>query len=374
MIPQKEINEDTMDYCTFLLSRFLRRKKVYLSIFLIFLLTPSLALAEEYRDITENTRPEFPQDFFFQKNYRVQWWYFTGHLFDASGKEFGYELTFFAVGVQKREYQSKFGVETIYMSHFAISDVEGKRYYFGDMADSGTFNFAGSSAKELKFWIGKNVLEGTIEKIHIKFFNKKIALDLVLMPRKPVVLHGDGGYSRKSEESPLLASIYFSCTNLETKGTVRVGDTVLPVHGKSWFDREISTRGMSREDIGWDWFAIQLNDGREFMLSILRKKDGTFDKYSSGTVVYRDGRSKHLLLSDFRIRVLRRYKSKKTGAEYPAGWEVKIPSEDLDLNVVPLIEDQEFLTTHSTGNYYWEGTCSVEGTEKGRAYIEMTGY
>lgn len=346
-----------------------------LFVFSLFMaLSLSLASAQEYRDVTENYRSEFPKDFYFQRDYRVQWWYFTGHLFEESGREFGYELTFFVVGVQKREYGSKFGVNDIHISHFAISDVKEKKYYFGDGADSGAFDFAGSSDKELRVWVGKNALEGTMNKMHIKASDKERALDLVLIPRKQVVLNGDGGYSRKSEKSPFLASIYFSYTDMKTEGSLRIGGKTFHVKGKSWFDREISTRGLSNEETGWDWFGIQLDDGREIMLYMLKKKDGSVDKYSSGTIIYQDGRYRRLSLDDFRVHVLGRYRSKKTGADYPSGWEVGIPSENLSLRILPLIENQEFLATHSTGNYYWEGTCRVEGTEKGRAYVEMTGY
>ena len=348
------------------------KKLLVFSLFIA--LSLSLASAQEYRDVTENDRPAFPRDFYFQKDYRVQWWYLTGHLFDESGREFGYELTFFVVGIQKREYRSKFGVKHIYISHFAISDVTEKKYYFGDETDSGAFDFAGSSDKKLRVWVGENTLDGTMTKMHIKASGKEKALDLVLTPQKQVVLNGDRGYSRKSEKSPSLASIYFSYTDIKTEGGLRIGDRTFQVKGKSWFDREISTRGLSDEETGWDWFGIQLDDRREIMLSIVRKKDGSVDRYSSGTVVYQDGRYRHLSLDDFKVKVLGRYRSKKTGTDYPSGWEIRIPSENLSLRVVPLIENQEFLATHSTGNYYWEGTCRVEGTGNGRAYVEMTGY
>jgi predicted secreted hydrolase len=354
-------------------SRSLRMKRLF-PLLLSIALFLSSASAQEYRDVTREHKPEFPGDFYFRKDYRVQWWYFTGHLFDEDSREFGYELTFFVVGIQTRQYKSKFGVDNIYISHFAVSDVNEKKYYYGEEADSGAFNAAGASDRDLRVWVGKNVLEGSIKKMHITAFDKGRALDLVLMPQKPVVLNGENGYSRKSEESPLLSSVYFSYTDMKTDGSLRIGDTIFHVRGKSWFDREISSKGLSKEETGWDWFSIRLDDGREIMLYILRKKDGSLDRYSSGTVVYRDGRYRHLSLDDFKVSVSGHYKSKKTGAVYPSQWEVRIPSENLALRLAPLMEDQEFIAAYSTGNYYWEGVCRVEGTEKGRAYVEMTGY
>jgi predicted secreted hydrolase len=338
------------------------------------LLISSVAFTQEYFDVTPDYRVKFPQDFYYRKDYKVQWWYFTGHLFDEGGREFGYELTFFVVNVQKRDYKSQFGVNNVYISHFAISDVLEKKFYFSDKTDSGAYDFAGAKDNQLKVWVGKNTLEGTLEKMHIKASVEDEALDLVLIPTKPVVLNGENGYSRKSEESPLIVSVYFSNSSLKTEGRLKIGNKVFNVKGKSWFDREISSRGLWKNQTGWDWFAIQLDDKREVMLYILRNKDGSIDRYSSGTFIYHDGKYRHISKDDFTVKVLANYKSKKTGVRYPSQWEIKIPSENLILRIIPLMEDQEVLAYNSTGNCYWEGTCKVEGETTGRAYIEMTGY
>lgn len=341
---------------------------------LLFLALPSISPASEYSDVTPNSEVRVPDDFYYKGNYKVQWWYLTGHLFDEKGREFGYELTFFIVGVQKRHYDSQFGVDNIYISHFAVSDVKGKRYYFSDNADSGAFYFAGTRNDRLKVWVGDNVLEGTLDRMHISASDSEKTLDLEFIPQKPLILNGDRGYSRKSEESPLIASLYFSYTDLKTSGTLKLGDASFKVSGKSWFDRELSSKGLTEKEKGWDWFSIQLDDGREVMLYLMRKKDGSPDRYSSGTFVSEDGKYRHLTLNDFRVSVRSRYRSQKTGAHYPLIQEVDIPSENLRLKVIPLLEDQEFIATSSTGNYYWEGTCRVEGSATGRAYVEMTGY
>lgn len=334
----------------------------------------TLAFAQEYRDVIPGVPLKFPEDLYLRPDYRVQWWYFTGHLLDDAGREFGYELTFFVLGVQKREYTSEFGVDNIYVSHFAVSDVQGKSFFFSDKADAGAYGFAGAMEKELKVWVGKDMLEGSVKEMHIAASDAEKEIDLTLVPLKPPVLQGEAGYSRKSEESPLIASYYFSYTDLKTEGFLKIGKTKFSVSGKSWFDREISTRGLGKNEKGWDWFSIQLDDGREIMLYLIRKSDGTAGIYSSGTMIYKDGKYRRLSLTDFKVRVLAHYKSKKTGARYPSLWRINVPSESLDLEITPLLPDQEFSGRFSTGNYYWEGTCRVEGTAKGRAYVEMTGY
>jgi len=348
--------------------------KVFISIFCILIFFCSAAFASEYLDITPDYKVKFPDDFFYRKDYRVQWWYFTGHLFDEKGREFGYELTFFIVNVQKRDYHSRFGVNRIFISHFAVSDLTGNKFFFSDKVDSGAYGFSGSDDSRLKVWIEDDILEGTMKQMFIKASDKEKTIELQLYPAKPVVLNGENGYSRKSEESPLISSIYFSNTNMETEGILRIAQNVFHVKGTSWFDREISTRGPGENQKGWDWFAVQLHDNREIMLYIMRNKDGSVDKYSSGTFVYPDGMYRHLLKDDFSVKVLDHYTSEKTGARYPSQWGISIPSENILLKVTPLIKDQEVLAYGSTGNYYWEGTCKVEGSAEGRAYVEMTGY
>jgi predicted secreted hydrolase len=341
---------------------------------ILILLSHSFSFGQDYFDVTEDSVLKFPDAFYYQKDYRVQWWYFTGHLFDESGREFGYELTFFVVNVQKRDYRSRFGVNRIFISHFAVSDVSGNIFHFSDKSDIGAYGFAGAENNRLRVWIEDNLLDGSTEKMRLKASDGEKAMDLDLVPVKPIVLNGEKGYSRKSEESPLIASLYFSYPQMNTAGRLTLGGKVFRVKGKTWFDREISTRELSPHQTGWDWFAIQLDDNREIMLYVMRNKDGSVDRYSSGTFVYPDGKYRRLSKDKFSVDVLSYYNSRKTGARYPSQWEIRIPSEKLMVRITPLIQDQEVLAYSSTGNHYWEGTCRVEGTARGRAYVEMTGY
>jgi predicted secreted hydrolase len=340
----------------------------------LFLSVCSLAFGQEYSDVSKDYQLTFPDALYYKKDFRIQWWYFTGHLFDQTGREFGYELTFFIVNVQKKEYASRFGVNTVYISHFALTDTSGNSFHFSDNADTGAYGFAGAKDDRLNVWIDNNVMEGTIGKMHVKASDEYKSFDLVLVPAKPFILNGENGYLRKSEESPLIASLYFSCPRLTTEGDIRIGARVFRVKGESWFDREILSRELSAKQEGWDWFSIRLDDNREMMLYLLRNKDGTTSRYSSGTFIYADGKSRHLSMNDFSINVLAFYTSKKTGARYPAKWGITVPSENLTLTLTPLLENQEVLAYRSTGNYYWEGTCKVHGSATGRAYVEMTGY
>src|SRR5208337_1637696 len=214
----------------------------------------SSASAGEYLDIAPRNTPELPAAFYYRKEYKIQWWYFTGHLFDDRGREFGYELTFFVFGIQKRHYRSQFGVDNIYVSHFAVSDPAHNKFYFTDAADAGAFGLAGASGNILNVWVDNASLQGSPRQMHIRVSGdagspesqttsrgvNNTALNLVLSPEKPLVLNGEHGYSRKSSLSPYQASFYFSYTRLKTEGTLTLRGTALPVKGQSWFDREIS--------------------------------------------------------------------------------------------------------------------------------------
>lgn len=333
-----------------------------------------ISSADEYKDITDTSHPVLPSALFYQPDYKVQWWYLTGHLSDDKGREFGYEATFFVAGVQRRQFASRFGVNNIYISHLALTDVAARQYLSREDSDSGAYGFAGASTDRLKVWVGNNGIKGDTREMRLAGSGGGFGLNLTLLPEKQPVLHGDKGVSNKASDDPLLSSYYFSFTRLRTQGTITIGGTNYTVNGTSWFDREISTQGLSDKLKGWDWFSLQLEDGREIMLYLTRRPDGTVDPASSGTLVRKDGSYTHLKHADFRVDVMDHYTSRRTKARYPSKWRISIPSESLALSVVPLLNDQEFVALKSTGNYYWEGACSVEGSARGRAYVELTGY
>ena len=201
-----------------------------------------------------------------------------------------------------------------------------------------------------------------------------VEIDLSLNTAKPVVLQGDRGLSQKSAE-PGNASYYYSYTRLPTRGTVRVGETTFAVEGASWLDREWSTSALGSEQSGWDWFALQLDDGRDLMFYRLRRKDGGTDPHSKGVLVAADGSSRLLGWSEVTLQPLGEWVSPKTGDRYPARWRLRLPAENLDLTVTPKVADQEMRLTVR----YWEGAVAVNGRAGerkigGQGYLEMTRY
>ncbi len=192
------------------------------------------------------------------------------------------------------------------------------------------------------------------------------------------VAHGDQGYSRKGAE-PGNASHYYSMTRLDTRGTLTIDSRTVAVTGLSWMDHEFGTSMLEEEQLGWDWFAIQLADGRDLMLYQMRRTDGARDPHSSGTIVMPDGSATRLAAGDYTLEPIEFWQSPSTGYRYPIRWRVRVPRERLVLDVRAAMPDQELHTPASTGVTYWEGAIDIAGESagnpvRGRGYMELTGY
>ena len=187
------------------------------------------------------------------------------------------------------------------------------------------------------------------------------------------MLNGDDGLSQKSAE-PGNASYYYSITRWQTTGSLRIGDDEFRVSGLSWLDREWSSSALGADQLGWDWFALQLSDGSDLMFYNLRKLDGSQDEHSAGTWTNADGKSTHLGRDDVEITVTDTWESPEGGV-YPSAWTLRAPGQGLDLRIRPVMADQELFTTVR----YWEGAVDVQGERDGkpvtgRGYVELTGY
>ena len=162
------------------------------------------------------------------------------------------------------------------------------------------------------------------------------------------------GYSQKGDD-PGSASYYYSQSRLDTRGLLDIDGENIPVTGSSWMDHKFSTSALTDEQVGWDWFSVQLDDNSELMLFEIRRADGSIDPFSSGTLINPDGTTIPLTEDDFEINVTSTWVSPHSGAEYPYGWEIVIPAERVRLNITPLQADQELNLTYT----YWEGAVSV---------------
>jgi len=315
---------------------------------------------------------KFPQDLGPHPEYQTEWWYYTGNLSSKDGRDFGYQLTFFRRALSPFEInrESNWSTNQIYFAHFALSDIESGRFYSSERWSRGAMGLAGAESDPFRVWIDNWSIEGEGDNFKLKANDGPVSIELTMKSMKPAVLQGDKGLSHKSGE-PGNASYYFSQTRIDTSGSILIDGSEFKVRGLSWIDREWSTSALGENQEGWDWFSIQLNDGREIMLYQLRLKDGGIDPFSSGSIVNKNGDLTPLKAADFEIEVLDTWKSSKTGIDYPSKWRISIPDHDIKLTVIPFIPNQELQVSF----IYWEGAVKVSGdTVSGKGYVELTGY
>lgn len=343
------------------------------------ILAGAAAQSAEFRLALPGYSFSFPRDHYSHDDFRTEWWYYTGHLRAGNGDEYGYQVTFFRSGVaEARANPSRWAARNIYLAHFAVSDISRKRFRYFERVNRAGLGQAGAAEKEFRVWIGDWEVTGNGRMQRLQAKEGEFDLDLKLVSEKPPVIHGEGGISQKGAGRGH-ASHYYSLTRLTTEGTLTIRGKTMPVAGLSWMDHEFGSTQLNPDQVGWDWFSLQFEDGTELMLYIIRKTDGRPDPYSAGTWVGTDGRTVHLRQRDFSVEVLDRWKSPRGKGLYPMKWRIRAPMIGLDVTVKPAFPDQELDTAKSTRVTYWEGAAFAEGTAlgrslKGRGYVEMTGY
>lgn len=322
----------------------------------------------------------FPADHGPHLDFQTEWWYFTGNVQDTNGREFGYQLTFFRRGLlpgeQRTERKSAWASGDVYMAHLALSDIQADQFHSFERLQRGSPALAGARGEPVfEVWLDDwSVRQTTSGQYLLQARYANIGLSLILTDKKGPVLQGDGGYSRKGGE-PGNASYYYSLTRLQTEGTIIVNQDTFHVDGWSWMDHEFSTSALGAGQIGWDWFATQLDDGSELMLFTLLREDGQKDAYNSATLIEEDGRTRVFSADEFLIETSDTWRSPHSKGVYPAGWIIRIPGEEITLRVRPRMADQE----HRLSFIYWEGAVRVDGERRGQAvsgkgYVELTGY
>ncbi len=319
----------------------------------------------------------FPEDHGPHRDFRNEWWYITGNLDGENDERFGFELTIFRFSltpVQDHDPNaSAWKTNQVYIGHFAITDVGNESFHVAQRYARGSLGLAGAQADPFQVWLEDWSIKSNDKVWQLHASDTDIAIDLTLSPVKPPVLNGIDGLSQKSSE-PGNASYYYSIPRLRTVGTLQIKNENYSVTGLSWLDREWGSSGLSEEQQGWDWFALQLSDGSDLMFYSLRKNDGSHDPYSAGTWITADGQSMHLSSNDVDIEVEDHWDS-PLGGTYPSAWHLRIPQIDLDLSLRPVLDAQELPTTVR----YWEGAVDVVGQKagmpvEGRGYVELTGY
>ena len=373
----------------------------------------AVAMGSEQNADTENTRAEnssealtadsdnfkrvsgtrtfsFPADHAAHPGYRTEWWYIVGNLSSEEGQEFGFQFTLFRNGLRGMNVQTAsdaeqravadlqpWQVETFYMGHAGLSDLTNQRFFSAEKFARSYADIAGDVAGEPTMWLHDWQVrwEDDAWHFHIAARGKDgtpFAYDFTARPLKDPVLRGAGGLSQKSAE-PGNASWYYAQPRMDTSGTITVDGDVHAVSGLSWLDREWSTSALGPNQIGWDWFALHLDDGRDLMVYRMRLRDGTTDATSHGGLTLADGSEIHLALNDMVIEPLGYWTSPATKARYPIQWRIQVPQHNIDVLVSARMDAQEHRGIFS----YWEGSVRVQamdGKHIGLGYLEMTGH
>jgi predicted secreted hydrolase len=383
---------------------------------------------EGYAQAAAGRELVFPADHGPHPDFRTEWWYFTGNLATAEGRRFGYQLTFFRTAVappggdgeqidegeagvdgaeEPERQRSAWATRQVYMAHFAVTDVAGKRFAADERFSRGALGLAGARIEPFQVWVeswrvaavpsGSRGGSGTrnedspttdsipfadpfaahrevgVLPLQLTAEGDEASLDLLLGAGKDRVLHGEDGFSRKGPGAGN-ASYYYSYPRLPTRGTLTVEGETFRVEGASWLDREWSSSVLAAGQTGWDWFALQLDDGREVVAWRIRG-GGESAGLDYAALVSADAELRVLDLAGARLEATGRWTSPQSGVVYPSGWRLRLPAAGLDLDVAPLLADQEL----DLAFRYWEGAVAVRGTAggrplAGRGYAELTGY
>lgn len=341
-----------------------------------------VAYANEWRQAIGPWRWVFPRDHGSHPEFRTEWWYFTGNLTDPSKKRFGYQLTFFRQGVlfKANDPTHLWAIRDVYLAHFALTDVSAGHFWYADRVSRKGPGLAGAAEDGMHVWLLNWMAKMEGNQINLEARHQGMGLSLHLAPRKPLVFHGKNILSQKGSLKGQ-ASYYFSYTNMATEGWIKTpqSQSSIYVKGTSWFDHEFGSNQLTPDQVGWDWFSLHLSDGQELMVYFLRRKDGTMEPSSSGTLVFRSGKSIHLKQSDINLEVVDYWKSPKSGGRYPSRWKMKILSVGIEMEIRSLVSAQELITESSTRVIYWEGAVAGKGTSAGKpitceGYVELTGY
>ena len=331
-----------------------------------------------FKKVTGPRELNFPGDHGPHPDYALEWWYYTGNVSTSEGRHFGYELTFFRIGLTSEEFDrtSEWATEQMYTAHFALTDVQSDEFHSFERYSRDALGLAGAVATPFRVWLEDWSAEtdgDSLLPLRLRANAEGIGIDLRLNGEKGIVLHGDEGFSRKAYTQGQ-ASHYYSLTRMSTEGTISVNGKSFPVQGLSWMDREWSSSQLSDAHVGWDWFALQLSDGRDVMYGELRPRSDSESPFRLGTIVQADGSYRSLENADVGLEVLDRWQS-PLGGTYPSRWRVRIPEEGIDLEVTPFVSDQELDAIVR----YWEGAVQIDGTANGKpvsgsGYVELTGY
>ncbi len=314
----------------------------------------------------------FPQDHGPHPGFRSEWWYLTAVLADPEGSDFGVQFTLFrqALGPDGASADNRWQTPQVYLAHFAVTDGTGGDHRAAERYARGHPDLAGVQTEPFALWLEDWRLEETGGAWQLSASMEDVSVALSFEVPAPIVLQGAAAEPGLSRKGPGQASYYYSMPRIPAAGQITIDGRVSPVSGYGWLDREWSTSVLSGGQVGWDWFALQLDDGRSLMVFQLRRRDGGRDPYDQGMLIEPDGEGRHLTTADFRLEPDRFWRD-DADTLWPVGWSLQLGEEELRL--VAVLDDQLM----DTSVRYWEGMVAVlneAGERTGSGYMELTGY
>jgi len=348
-------------------------KRRLLALLLACLPAPGVCEAGEYPQVRAGTVLQFPRDHGSHPQFRNEWWYITGWLKGEDGRELGVQITFFRNRPRIAEdVASRFAPQQLLFAHAALSDPGSGRLLHDQRAARSGLGLAeareGRTDVAIEDWSLKQDGSSYATEVAARDFRYSLRFE----PTQLVLLEGERGFSRKGP-GPGQASYYYSQPHLAVSGSVWVRGAERRVSGEAWLDHEWSSEPLPEGAVGWDWVGINLEGGGTLMAFRIRSSDGG-SFWTGGSFRTADGRVRLLKPAEVRFSALRRWRSPRTGAEYPVS--VRVEAGPLSLEVEPLMDDQELDARASTGTVYWEGAVRArqQGKPGGRGYLELTGY
>ena len=347
---------------------------------------PPAVTDKGYRVPQPDYEPNFPKDLGAHPGYAIEWWYWVGHLEAIdSDQTFGFQSTVFRLAGDPQQANTSenehFGRSQLYMSHLALSDISQQRYIHAERIYRNGWQ-ANAAEQGLQISAGPIAAqwdEGTQAITMQLNYPESVQLELTMTPHKPMLIFGERGLSRKGAD-PAAVSWYWTYSRLDVTGSLTRDDTTIALKGMAWMDHEISSSQLGGDLEGWDWTAIQLDNGTELKAYRLRQPNGDSDPWSAVYWIDAEGQHHSVYAEAFEWKTVSTWTSPHTGLRYPT--EVKIlatnPSTDKQetYHLRPKLADQEF-TGNNSSNAYWEGTCNVfdaHGKRIGQAYLELAGY
>ncbi|MDI3324467.1 lipocalin-like domain-containing protein [Pontibacterium granulatum] len=345
-------------------------------------LTDFLSAGSEHEKGFAKARPDyvlsFPGDHLAHPAFRSEWWYLNGNLQhrDDPQQRFGFQFTIFrqALATQEKTTGSGWLTPQFYMGHTGLGVFSQGRHLTAERFSRQGPGLAGTEAEPLSVWLedwrlqaeqSDDLFPATVSAGVKGAFSYR----LHLVPEKPRVYQGEEGYSPKREE-PGFASHYYSYTRLRVEGELKLDGETIPVSGTAWYDHEWSSNILAEYQTGWDWFSLQLEDGRDLVFMELPARPGS-GKRNFRQVALFDVTGKHLSVDAQLIQLeVRDHWRSPSGIRWPSGWRLQIPEHDLDLTITPRQKNQE----NNLSVRYWEGAVKVTGSHNGQGYVELTGY